>query len=244
MSGIHVQNGKILVTPTEELRGCCCAGPEPCVADACGSFDFEIASFSYVECSDHATHRNASLGGSMSGLVGKVGAAPGSCYDNVALSSSTATWGWGEGQDPTDYAPVGDFRSYWDADTACQRSLSLSRRDALYVSVGRHNGTLLRWHACTTGALKPPASPGVQPSDTGRLVGIVNVGGGRPCTAAVQPIYGVTWNARCSAGRGMTIRTGGLSYTVTAATPISGQSLSFQAAYGANPTAVFYLYLR
>lgn len=244
MPGIHVQNGAILATSLGDLRGCCCAGPDPCRPDDCGDFLFEITDAHYGECSDHWTHRSMTITGAMSGSVLKPGAAPGSCYNIVNIEPAGISFSWGQNEDPTTYAPTGDYRTYWDGDSACRQSLGLTRRNAYYVSGGKYQGSLFRWHACSTGA-KSGISPGVQPSDTGRLVGVVSVSGGSACTAASQPTYGVTWGASCSAGRGMTIKIDNVTtYTVTSAAPVSGERAFVTAPYGRVAGFQFWIYLR
>lgn len=243
MSGIHVQNGKLLATSLGDLRGCCCSGPDPCRPDDCGDFLFEITDAHYGECADHWTHRHMSITGQTNGSVLKPNAQPGDCYNIVNIDPGGISFDWGENEDPTAYAPTGDYRYYWDGDSACQQSLSLSRRNAYYYSGGKYDGSLFRWHSCSTGA-KGDIAPGVQPADTGRLVGVVTVTGGSACTAATQPTYGVTWGARCSAGRGMTIRVGGNAYTVTAAAPLADQRIFVVPAYGRVASFQFWIYLR
>ena len=243
MGGIHVKDGKILATSLGELRGCCCAGPDPCAPEDCGDFLFEITDAHYGECSDHWTHRSMTITGRMNGSVLKPSATPGDCYSIVNAGPAGISFVWAENEDPTTYAPTGDTRIFWDGTSECQQELLLAQRDAYYLGSGKISGSLFRWHACSTGA-KGGISPGVQPSDTGRLVGTVNVSGGSACTAAVQPTYGVTWGARCSAGRGMTIRVGGQTYTVTAAAPLSGQTIFVRAPYGKVAGFQFWIYLR
>ena len=243
MADVYCQDGKILATRLGELRGCCCEGPEPCRTEDCGDFLLEITDAHYVECSDHWTHRSMMIFGSMNGSVLKPAYAPGDCYNIVNIEPYGISFAWNQGDDPTTYAPTGDYRSFWDGESACQQSLSLSRRNAYYVSGGKSGGSLFRWHACSTGA-KGNIQNGFQPSDTGRLVGSVNVSGGSACTAAVQPVYGVTWGARCSASRGMTIIVGGQTYTVTAGAPIAGQTIFVRAPYGKVGGFQFNIYLR